>query len=394
MPPTAVARDFLDLNPEVSLSAGHDRTIVFARAASGALAHISEVPNGKACGCRCLACNENLIARQGSVRAHSFAHASGTECRHALEAMLHGLARELIARRGHLVTPALLVTGSVPGPFGPLDETRQIPPRKLPVDSIELAVRPPWKRPCLVAGVKGRELLIHIAVDRRANERQRQTLAELGQGAMQIDLSDAPARSAAELARTLFGTDRRKTWLHNKRAAALRAEIEASLQAQAEAQWQRHREAQRAAAAEQALRLQQLERERAERQQQWLERARAEAAAAAARKPAPPPRAPKPAEGSPSIEYSAPHGRLWLLHSDRPDIHFKAEGEVGPALAVLAACGATPDGVLGDGDIWRIAREGWAAAAIELAGYWIGVRSVPVVAGVAAATARPGEPAP
>ena len=389
-----VASHFLDLNPEVSLSAGHDRMIVFARAASGALAHISEVPNGKACGCRCLACNESLIARQGAIRGHSFAHASGTECRHALEAMLHGLARELIARRGHLVTPALAVSGSVPGPFDPLQETRQIAARHVPVDTIELAVRPPWPRPCLVAGVKGRELLIHIAVDRRATERQRQTLAELAQAAIQIDLSDEPALSASDLARTLFDTDRRKTWLHNTRAAALRAEIEASLQARADEQWQRHREAQHALGAERARRLQQLERERADRQQQWLERARAEQAAAAARQPPPPPRAPKPAEGSPSIEYTAPHGRLWLLHSDRPDIHFRAEGEVGQALAVLVACGAAPDAELGDGDIWRVTREGWSAAAIELAGYWTGVRSVAAVAGESAAEGRVGGPGP
>ena len=65
---------FFDLNQDVSLSAGHDRMIVFARRASGGLAHIDEVDNGKACGCRCLACNEGLIARQGEVLSHSFAH--------------------------------------------------------------------------------------------------------------------------------------------------------------------------------------------------------------------------------------------------------------------------------------------------------------------------------
>ena len=57
--------DFFDLNSEVSLSAGHDRMVVFARRESGELAHISEVDNGKACGCFCLACQEALIARQG-----------------------------------------------------------------------------------------------------------------------------------------------------------------------------------------------------------------------------------------------------------------------------------------------------------------------------------------
>ena len=72
--------------------------IVFARRASGGLAHIDEVDNGKACGCNCLACNEALIARQGDVLAHSFAHQSGTQCDHALQAMLHGVAVERFCR--------------------------------------------------------------------------------------------------------------------------------------------------------------------------------------------------------------------------------------------------------------------------------------------------------
>ena len=46
---------FFDLNQEVSLSAGHDQMIVFACRASGGLAHIDEVDNGKACNCFCLA---------------------------------------------------------------------------------------------------------------------------------------------------------------------------------------------------------------------------------------------------------------------------------------------------------------------------------------------------
>jgi hypothetical protein len=62
--------DFFDLNSGVSLCAGHDRMVVFARRESGELAHISEVDNGKACGCFCLACNEALIARQGR-RGHT-----------------------------------------------------------------------------------------------------------------------------------------------------------------------------------------------------------------------------------------------------------------------------------------------------------------------------------
>jgi hypothetical protein len=113
----SLASPFFDLNRQASLSAGHDRMIVFARRASGALAHIDEVDNGKASGCFCLACNEGLIARQGDVLAHSFAHPSGTQCDHALEAMLHGVAVELIDRQWQLVTPACASKSPWPGPM-------------------------------------------------------------------------------------------------------------------------------------------------------------------------------------------------------------------------------------------------------------------------------------
>ena len=73
----STAATFLDLNQGVSLSAGHDRMIVFARRASGGLAHIDEVDNGKACGCRCLACNGFGAGRHGRRRRTSAAMAYG-----------------------------------------------------------------------------------------------------------------------------------------------------------------------------------------------------------------------------------------------------------------------------------------------------------------------------
>ena len=41
--------------------------LVYAFNADGKLVHISEVEKGKACGCRCPACNEPLIARKGEL---------------------------------------------------------------------------------------------------------------------------------------------------------------------------------------------------------------------------------------------------------------------------------------------------------------------------------------
>jgi hypothetical protein len=368
---------FFDLNQEVSLSAGHDRMIVFARRTSGRLAHIDEVDNGKACGCFCLACNEALIARQGDVLAHSFAHPSGTQCDHALETMLHGVAVELIARRHHFVTPALRVEASVDGPYGPLSDVRQRAATQVPVDSVELAKRPPWTRTCIVVSVRGRELLVHIAVHRRAGEQRRETLAALDQAAVEIDLTQHFPHTVAELANILFTADARKSWLFNHREACLRAELEATLTTTANEQ----RRAQQAAI---QARQAQWEREQAERI-----RLRAEVLAPEEEDedededeppPAPRPKPPKPAELSANIEYQSREGRLWLLHSSRPEVYFKVEPGVDQPLEVLMRCGAVDDG----SGVYRISGEGWSAASIELAGLWLAIRSV----------SDPTEPAP
>lgn len=62
--------------------------------------HDDAAQRGKACNCRCLACDEAQIARHGDIKAHSFAHASGAECQLAVDAMLNRLAQELIAAAG------------------------------------------------------------------------------------------------------------------------------------------------------------------------------------------------------------------------------------------------------------------------------------------------------
>ena len=370
---------FFDLNQEVSLSAGHDRMVVFARRQSGELAHIDQVDNGKACHCFCLACSEALIARQGDVRGHSFAHPSGTQCSHALEAMLHGVAVELIRRRECFVTPALRVEAGVSTPHGRIGDFRQIAAMQVPVTAVALQMRSPWPRPCVIATIKGRELQIRVNIVHQASEHERQRVAELEQAAVEIDLTGNFPRTVAEFACILFSADERKSWVFNPRAATLRAEMESSLQPRADELWIQHNEALRVQQEQHRQRdLERAERERLQAEALAMERELmrqrlAASAAASLDPPAPYHQAPKPAEMSPSVEYTSAQGHLWLLHSERPDIYFKAEPGVDHAMRALAHWGAVQDEGTG---LYRISREGWSAAAIELSDYWKHTRSV------------------
>lgn len=85
------------------------------------LLHVSEVERGLACQCRCVQCQEPLVARQGQVRGHHFAHASNREaCESNHETLLHWYAKRLIVEARGLVVP---MTPAVAAALGASDGT-------------------------------------------------------------------------------------------------------------------------------------------------------------------------------------------------------------------------------------------------------------------------------
>ena len=66
--------------------------------AAGKSVYIDDVPNGKKCGCVCKECKGELVAKNGGkIKAHHFAHASGTDSFKCSQTALHLLAKEIIA---------------------------------------------------------------------------------------------------------------------------------------------------------------------------------------------------------------------------------------------------------------------------------------------------------
>lgn len=80
--------------------------LLYAMNEEGRMVHISEVPNGIACRCRCPGCSASLVAKNnGETIAPHFAHASGTVCSGAHESELHLLAKEVISEEKALMLP-------------------------------------------------------------------------------------------------------------------------------------------------------------------------------------------------------------------------------------------------------------------------------------------------
>ena len=71
-----------------------DCDLTYALNSEGKLVNIKQVESGKKCNCICPACQESLVARKGEIRKHHFAHSSGKNCKHAIESMLHHLAKD------------------------------------------------------------------------------------------------------------------------------------------------------------------------------------------------------------------------------------------------------------------------------------------------------------
>ena len=151
----------------------------------GELLHVSEVRRGLACECVCPACAVPLVARQGRLREHHFAHATGDPCRYGGETALHLAAKEILAKRKEIVLPAVQVQFH--------NKTLHIAPEgRYQLDSIALEHRVADVVPDVLARVGGRPLLIEVRVTHEVDDHKTKRIQNFGVSAVEVDLSGAP----------------------------------------------------------------------------------------------------------------------------------------------------------------------------------------------------------
>ena len=68
----------------------------------GKSVYIDDVQNGKKCGCICKECGGALVAKQGNINVHHFAHATGTDCIKCSQTAMHLLAKEIISEEKNI----------------------------------------------------------------------------------------------------------------------------------------------------------------------------------------------------------------------------------------------------------------------------------------------------
>ena len=188
--------------------------LTWAIGANGGPAHISEVERGLKCACTCPMCGSDLVAKQGKVQEHHFAHAKGAECAHAVETALHLAAKDIIAKRGEIVLPAVEVQ------FPCSTQGAVIAPeRRYEIESVDVEEKLGSIIPDVIARIKGRELLVEITVTHGVDDGKLKKIKELGLSCIEINLSDVQRNlSRDNLEKVVADETTHKRWLHNVRA--------------------------------------------------------------------------------------------------------------------------------------------------------------------------------
>lgn len=173
--------------------------MVVAYGASGALVHIEQVDRGLACHCTCVSCKEPLIARQGKIKAWSFAHVSGEDCG-GRESQAHLFGKQIIESAGGLHLASREKWGVIAPDFQPLDE-------------IVLEQRFGDVRPDILGRHRGAALSIEIKVTHACGPRKLANYQSADISVLEIDLSSFRYKRDDELATAVLRTAPRQ-WLH------------------------------------------------------------------------------------------------------------------------------------------------------------------------------------
>ncbi len=188
--------------------------LTWAVGADGETTHISEAENGLKCACTCPTCGGPLIARQGKVVEHHFAHAGGNECKHAVETALHLAAKDILVARKEIVLPAVELLPSYGFPHIEI-----APERRYLIESVAVERRLGSIIPDVIVQIAGRNLLVEVTVTHGPDKEKLRKIRGLGVSCVEIDLSKTDrGLSRAELEKIVVDGTRQKRWLYNVRA--------------------------------------------------------------------------------------------------------------------------------------------------------------------------------
>ena len=193
------------------------------------------VVNGRACECVCVACGGRLVARQGAIRVWHFAHGVDADCKHATEAAIHRMAKQLIVERGCLFVPAREMSRSIYGKRRVWEETLTVAVQlagvqKLHGCELEKTIGTPktegeFYRPDVLGVLDGHPLAVEILNTHAVDHGKLQWLEQRQYSVVEIGVSDIaflpPDQLQTALETRLFENADHSSWLtHAKDSGA------------------------------------------------------------------------------------------------------------------------------------------------------------------------------
>lgn len=152
----------------------------------GKSVYIDDVPNGKKCGCFCAECHGELIAKQGNVKVHHFAHASGNNSLKCSQTALHLLAKEIIAEEKRI--PAF-VDGNI---------------TFVAVDSVEQEKNLGDIKPDLYAEYNGKPVAVEIFVSHAVDDEKFAKIQNHRLTTFEINLSELVFETRKEVKQAIY----------------------------------------------------------------------------------------------------------------------------------------------------------------------------------------------
>lgn len=194
---------------------------------TGRMVSAVEVKKGLACGCVCVACQSQLIARKGEIRTEHFAHYRDSDCPYAAESAIHWMAKQLIAERGMIFAPYRFISKTVSGKRNLWTEEISVDVQQEGLFEIEdcrveqsIAGESPesrFRRPDLIASFNGVPLAIEICNTHAVDLEKSVWLENRGFSVLEInvtDLASLPAEAYRKaLEERLFTKSNQSHWL-------------------------------------------------------------------------------------------------------------------------------------------------------------------------------------
>ena len=192
---------------------------------AGKLIHVDNVPNGRACGCRCPKCDRSLEARNaGTIRAHYFAHYDAEECVEGTETAIHKMAKQIIADEKTVLTPVYVRIPRINDLEGNYFEGKKIfiDKKTVVADSSNMEDRLDGYTPDVTLFIGGRRLLVEIKVTHEVDTWKQEKVESNGDAMIEIDLSDAEPEVLLDIDtfKRYVIEEAPRIWIHNPKGEA------------------------------------------------------------------------------------------------------------------------------------------------------------------------------